>query len=89
MTGKIGQERLFAQLCGSLAGLALGLSCLGLYGLMAYHVTRRRAEIGVRMAPGRHRHSDRSAYSQRGLDFDADRGGDRIPRRLRCWTSDS
>jgi ABC-type antimicrobial peptide transport system permease subunit len=48
----IGQERLLASLCATLAGLALLLSCIGLYGLMAYHVTRRRREIAIRMAIG-------------------------------------
>ncbi len=45
-------ERLFSILCGSLAALAVFLSCIGLYGLMAYTVTRRRNEIGIRMALG-------------------------------------
>jgi ABC-type antimicrobial peptide transport system permease subunit len=49
---RIGQERLFATLCGALAGLALLLSCLGLYGLTAYNVARRTSEIGLRMALG-------------------------------------
>jgi predicted permease len=49
---RISQERLFATLCGALAGLALLLSCLGLYGLTAYNVARRTSEIGLRMALG-------------------------------------
>jgi predicted permease len=45
-------ERLFAHLCGALALLGVLLSCIGLYGLTAYHVNRRQNEIGVRMALG-------------------------------------
>jgi predicted permease len=45
-------ERLFAYLCGALALLGVLLSCIGLYGLTAYNVSRRRNEIGVRMALG-------------------------------------
>jgi predicted permease len=45
-------ERLFASLCSFLALLAVLLSYIGLFGLMAYNVARRTGEIGIRMALG-------------------------------------
>jgi putative ABC transport system permease protein len=46
------RERLMATLSGAFGLLAGLLSTLGLYGVIAYMVARRRNEIGVRMALG-------------------------------------
>jgi predicted permease len=60
-------QRLAATLLTILASLALALSAVGLYSLIAYAVARRRREIGVRMALGATRGSILRLVVGRGL----------------------
>ena len=46
------RERMLAVLSALFGSVALALAVLGLYGVMAYSVVRRRQELGVRIALG-------------------------------------
>lgn len=62
----LGRAQFQTVLLGLFAGMALVLTAIGLYGVMAQSVVQRTQEIGIRMAMGASRENVRLMFLQRG-----------------------
>jgi predicted permease len=61
------RERLITWLSSFFAGVAVLLSCMGIYALLAFSVARRTREIGIRIALGATPHAVLSAIAREGF----------------------
>lgn len=65
--GSLQQPQLIAILAGSFAVLALLLSGIGLYGILAYLIQQQSFEIGIRLALGCDARAVQWLYARRGI----------------------
>ena len=67
LSDSVAEPRFAMLLIGSFAGLALTLTLVGLYGMLAYLVSQRQREFGIRLAIGATRGGIRRMVFRQGL----------------------
>jgi len=77
-------QRMAATLLSIFGLLALSLAAIGLYGVMAYAVSRRTRELGIRISVGAERRDIFQTHSRAGIGHICRRFARRYGRRPRC-----